>query len=217
MTLRSGLRGTESELLGMVRPRFERSMTASELFFEAEGPAIARCAAAMADRFFSGGRLLVFAGGGSAADAQHNAVEYVHPVIAGCRALPALSLGSDAGVILGALLGPDPVGVFARQVRVLGRAADIALAFDDAVPTEAIASGLRAAKEGGLLTVALLTGADALPGYADHEFSVATAEPGVAEEVHLATYHILWELVHVILNHRGIRSGDGGQEVSHGG
>lgn len=216
MTVQPHLQEGETDVLGLVRPRFERSMAASESFFSREAPAIVRCAAAMADRFFEGGRLLVFAGASSAADAQHNAVEYVHPVISGCRALPALSLGGDASVLTAALLGPEPEAVFARQIRVLGRRSDIALAFDQVAPTPAVSAGLQAATELGMLTVALLIGGDPRAGTADHQFAVDTAEPGVAEEVHLATYHILWELVHVLLNHRGIRLDDGSEGAAGG-
>ena len=60
--------------------------------FERYAHAIAACAAVMADRFFAGATLLVFGSGPHATDAQHNSVEFVHPVLPGCRALPALSL-----------------------------------------------------------------------------------------------------------------------------
>lgn len=195
----------ESDLLALVRPRVERSIAASEAFFAREGPTIARCAAAMAHRFVNGGRLLIFRGGHGAADPQHHAVEYVHPVTPACRALPAISLGTDVSTARTDHRGSEPASVFARNARLLGRSSDIALAFDEAVPTPAVEAGLLAASDLGMLTVALLAGGGARERIADFQFAVETADPGVAEEVHLATSHILRELVSMILKDRDSR------------
>ena len=59
----------------------------------------------MAERFFAGGTLFVFGSGPHATDAQHNSVEFVHPVLPGCRALPALSLTNDMATVTGMLQG----------------------------------------------------------------------------------------------------------------
>ncbi len=67
----------------------------------------------MAGRFTSGGRLLVFGNGSGATDAQHVAVEFVHPVIVGKRALPALSLVSDAATLMGVANRSGLDGVYA--------------------------------------------------------------------------------------------------------
>lgn len=181
-----------------ISSRLEHSTAATEGFFAREGPAIARCAAAMADRFARGGRLLIAADPQSAADAQHNAVEYIHPVIAGCRALPAISLvhALPPG-------GADNRGV-ARLIDVLGRSSDILLALGDASSASPVDEALRSGAALGLLTVALLRGATAEGCEADHRFCIDTDDVAIAEEVHLCAYHVLWELVHIVLNHRGI-------------
>jgi D-sedoheptulose 7-phosphate isomerase len=188
----------------LVRERFGHSMRASEAFFARHAPEVAGCASAMADRFFDGGTLLIFGSGLRATDAQHNSVEYVHPALPGCRALPALSLTTDAATVTGILLGGDRDSVFAHQLAVLGGAGDIALAFADLPASAAVSRGLEAAREKGMLTIALLDGPDDGSVVADHVFEVDEPHPLVAQELHLATYHILWELVHIILNHRGI-------------
>ncbi|HEX3605818.1 MAG TPA: SIS domain-containing protein [Candidatus Dormibacteraeota bacterium] len=188
----------------LVRERFGHRITASQRFFDQHAPEVSACASAMADRFFDGATLIIFGSGLRATDAQHNSVEYVHPALPGCRALPALSLTTDAATLTGILLGDDRDDVFAHQLRVLGGAGDIALAFAELPVSASVRRGMEAARERGMLTIALLDGPDDGSLVADHVFEVEEPDPLVAQELHLATYHILWELVHIVLNHRGI-------------
>lgn len=173
-------------------------------YFAAVARDLAECAASMADRFFAGATLLVFGSGPGATDAQHNSVEYVHPVLPGCRALPALSLTNDISTVTGILGGVDPLGVYAHQLSILGQPGDIALAFLTSPHDGASVRGLRTAREAGMLTVALSTGERASGAPAAYTFHVDSDDPLVAQELHLATYHMLWELTHIVLNHRGI-------------
>jgi D-sedoheptulose 7-phosphate isomerase len=184
--------------------RVAASNRAGETFFDRYAHAIAECSAAMADRFFAGATLLVFGSGPHATDAQHNSVEFVHPVLPGCRALPALSLTNDMATVTGVLQGDAAVDVYAHQLRVLGRSGDIALAFAHAPVHESITRGLNAGTTGGLLTIALTSGEGAGRERADFVFHADGADRDAAHELHLATYHMLWELVHIVLNHRGI-------------
>src|SRR5579863_2487111 len=108
-----------SELKALVAARFEQSMTTPETFFSAEADQIAQACWAMARRFHQGGRLLAFGNGALATDAQHVAVEFVHPVIVGKRALPALALTNDSATLSGLMAGSDGTMSFARQLRVL--------------------------------------------------------------------------------------------------
>jgi D-sedoheptulose 7-phosphate isomerase len=188
----------------LVRERFGHRIHASEVFFDRHAAGVSACASAMADRFFGGGTLIIFGSGLRATDAQHNSVEFVHPALPGCRALPALSLTNDAATVTGILLGDDRHAVFAHQLEVLGGAGDIALAFAETPVSESVRRGLEAARRKGMLGIALLDGPDPGGLAADHVFEVEEPDPLVAQELHLATYHILWELVHIVLNHRGI-------------
>ncbi len=81
----------------------------------------------MAVRFHMGGKLVVFGVGGSSTDAQHVAVEFVHPVIVGKRALPALWLTTDVATVTGVAAREGLAGIFAHQIRHLAGPADIAL------------------------------------------------------------------------------------------
>ena len=179
-------------------------MRAGDAFFASSAREIAECAAAMADRFFSGATLLVFGSGPHATDAQHNSVEYVHPVLPGCRALPALSLTNDVATVTGDLSGGDPDDVYERQLSLLGRGGDIALTLASLPLHPSALRGLAEARRRGMLTVALTTGPIGDGVAVDRHLHVEEADAAVAQELHLATYHMLWELVHIALNHRGI-------------
>ena len=200
------LAGSVDDDLAFVAARVGQRMRSSEAFFDANAERIAACAAAMADRFFSGATLFVFGSGAHATDAQHNSVEFVHPVLPGCRALPALSLSNDIATVTGILQGEARADVFAQQLRLLGRDGDIALAFAHAPLEEAITRGLRVAGQRGMLTVALSAGSGAEAGsLAQFDLHADDRDLLTAHELHLATYHMLWELAHIVLNHRGIR------------
>jgi D-sedoheptulose 7-phosphate isomerase len=157
----------------------------------------------MAGRFQAGGRLLVFGTGGCATDAEHIAVEFVHPVIVGKRALPALSLASDSATLTGIAAGHGLDRIFGHQVRTLGRPGDIALALSADGDSPAIQAGLAAARDAGMLTIALIGGEGgqiASGQLADHCFVIASDDAHVVKEAHVTTYHVLWELVHVFFD-----------------
>jgi D-sedoheptulose 7-phosphate isomerase len=166
---------------------------------------IATACHAMSERFHRGGRLFTFGNGGAATDAQHIAVEFVHPVIVGKRALPALSLTGDVATLtgIGATTGFDQV--FAHQLRHFAEPDDIALGISPDGRCADVLHGLRTANEMGLLTVALLGGDGGdIAGVAGHQVVVPSADPRVIKEVHVTTYHVLWELVHVFLEQPGV-------------
>ncbi len=190
------------DLQALVTARFERSCAIAEAFFVAETERVAEACWAMARRFHQGGRLLAFGNGASATDAQHVAVEFVHPVIVGKRALPALSLTNDSATL--SRLNNGGGGVpFADQLAVLARSEDIALGFSPDGRCSNVLEALREGRRRSLLTVALVggEGGEFVPGEFDFSFVVPTADPLVVQETHETLYHVLWELVHVFFDH----------------
>jgi D-sedoheptulose 7-phosphate isomerase len=179
--------------------------------------AVARTCHDMAERFARGGTLLAFGNGGPSTDAQHISVEFVHPVIVGKRALPALSLATDAATIMGVARRAGFDEVFAHQLAVLGQPDDIALGVSSDGHCPNVLRGLAAAHDRGLLTVALLGGdggAIAASSAVDHALVVASDDPHVVKELHVTAYHVLWELVHVFLERpAGERSPSEGVEA----
>jgi D-sedoheptulose 7-phosphate isomerase len=157
-------------------------------FLDAEQERIARSCHDMARAFSRGGTLIAFGTGPAATDAAHIAVEFMHPVIVGKRALPALAPSND----------PTGAATLAR----LARPDDIALALVHDAGDESTWRFLAHARQRGLLTIAMGGAGSSAP--ADHAFVVPSADPLVVQEVQETTYHILWELVHVFFEHPGL-------------
>ena len=169
--------------------------------------AIAAACHAMAVRFHRGGKLIVFGTGGSSTDAQHVAVEFVHPVIVGKRALPAISLTADVATITGVAVRDGLEAIFAHQIRYLAVPEDIALGLSADGNCASVRAGLVAARDRGLLTIALAgAGGGALAGSqaVDHLLAVASDDPCAVKELQVTTYHVLWELVHVFFEQPGV-------------
>jgi len=156
--------------------------------YEREAARIAELCHAVAERCARGGRLLACAcSPAGASDARHVAVEFVHPVIVGKRALPAIALVGDARGL-------------PRDVALLARPDDVVLAFGDAQDAPALIAALAAARAGGSLTVAFA------PLGADWEIE-PSGDPYVRQELVETVYHIVWELSHVFFEHRGLLQG----------
>jgi D-sedoheptulose 7-phosphate isomerase len=197
---------SDRELLALVTARFEQSMTIPEVFFTAEAGRIAEACLAMARRFHQGGRLLAFGNGAWATDAQHVAVEFVHPVIVGKRALPALALTNDSATLSGLMSGARADMPFVRQISVLARPQDIALGFSPDGNCANVEAALALARGMGLLTLGLAGGNGGLLRQTEVDFCfvVPSADPLVIQETHETLYHVLWELVHIYFEHEGL-------------
>ena len=198
----------QAQLTELVKARFEQSMSVPEVFFNAEATRIAEACWAMARRFHRGGRLLAFGNGAWATDAQHVAVEFVHPVIVGKRALPALALTNDSATISGLMSGTDSDHAFARQLHVLARPQDIAMGFSADGHDANIAVALTAARKMGLLTLGLVGSDGGLMQQLelDYCFVIPSRDPFAIQETHETLYHVLWELVHIYFEHEGLLS-----------
>lgn len=193
----------EQQLEGLVRDRFASSIDGVRSYFAKHARTIAECAVAMADHFWDGGKLLVVGEGAAVSDAQHTAVEFVHPVLPGCRALPSLALPNDIAVTSAYLETEHQDQRYAFPLRLLAAPNDIVIAFSATILSRAAKAALEEARRLQLMTIAVSgpNGADAL---ADFNFPSTTDDPFVVQELHIATYHVLWELIHIALNHRGI-------------
>jgi D-sedoheptulose 7-phosphate isomerase len=151
-----------------------------EAFFKAEAPRLAEACHEMSRRFLAGGRLLAFGNGSAATDAQHVSVEFVHPVIVGKRALPALDLGPE----------------FETRLPIILRPEDMVMGFSFPAGDAAVERALSAAKEREALTFALAG------EVGDYCFELPDEDPFVSQEVFEVLYHMLWETVHVYFEHR---------------
>ena len=172
--------------------RVAATNAAAERFFGGNADGIARACQAMADRFQRGGRLFVCGDGGQRSDVAHVVVEFVHPVVVGKRALPALPLPDMAG------------GAASRALATLGRSDDLLLVLSATALDDPARALLDAGRANGLLTIALTGGAAGAGAHADHVFMVPSTDPCIVQETHEMLYHVLWELVHVFFEHRAV-------------
>jgi D-sedoheptulose 7-phosphate isomerase len=167
----------------------ERNQVCEE-FFAREADRLASACREMSERFLRGGRLLAFGSGPYATDAQHVSVEFVHPVIVGKRALPALDLSLLFRPWLEALLTTD----------------DMVMGFGPPDGDPEVWSALDLSRTRGAM-------AFALPGFeGDYAVAACTQHPFLHQEVIEMLYHTLWETVHVFFEHRelGFDTGDAG-------
>jgi D-sedoheptulose 7-phosphate isomerase len=177
-----GMDALTERLAAALAERSERNAA----FFDAEAERLAALCHRMAERFARGGRLVAFGSTPPArSDVRHIAVEFVHPVIVGKRALPAIGLASEGGSLW-------------RQANLLVQPDDIAIGFG--LPSE-LEAATGVARERGCLTVAFCEVG------AEWEFLPPASDPFIRQELVETLYHVLWELVHVFFEHRGLLEG----------
>lgn len=163
-----------------VKERLYARNEASRRFFPQESERLARACQEMAVRFLHGGRLLAFGRGAYATDAQHVSVEFVHPVIVGKRALPALDLSM----------------AFPERVKTIVRPEDIVMGFSPPEGDVEVEEALSFARSMGAQTFAL-------PGRTgDYAVALQDEDPFIQQELIEILYHTLWETVHVFFEHR---------------
>ena len=140
----------------------------------------------------NGGKLMFCGNGGSAADAQHMATEYVVRFQRNRRPVAAIALTTDTSLLTAAANDFGFDHVFERQVRALGRAGDILFLHSTSGESGNLLHAAAAAREIGVTTVALLArGGGRLKGAVDHAIVVPTDNGAHAQELHLAISHAL--------------------------
>jgi D-sedoheptulose 7-phosphate isomerase len=151
-----------------------------EEFFSRESLRLAEACREMSERFLRGGRLLAFGRGPYSTDAQHVSVEFVHPVIVGKRALPALDLSV----------------LFRPWVQTILKPEDIVMGFGPPEGDPMVRATLQEARARGAMTFAL-PGTDG-----SYALEPVTEDPFIHQEMIEILYHTLWETVHVFFEHR---------------
>lgn len=179
-------------------------------FFEENADRILAVSLSMAKAFHRGGKLLVCGNGGSATDAQHIAVEYMHPVIVGRRALPAVCLTNDMAMVTAVANDVGFADVFSRQVIALGREGDILLGLSTSGNSENLVRAFETARRLKLTTIGYAGGTGGkmaemhADGQLDFYLAVPTSSIHRIQEAHVALYHIQWDMVHGFLQHKSL-------------
>jgi len=173
----------------------ELAETASRSARELSGR-IAEVAEMVIRTFDAGGKLFFCGNGGSAADAQHLATEYVVRFRRDRRALPAIALTTDTSLLTAASNDLGFEHVFARQIRALARAGDIVFLHSTSGRSPNLLEAARAARDVDARTVALLAGdGGPLRDMVDVAIVVPTANGAHAQELHLAIGHAVCDIV----------------------
>ncbi|HYZ89033.1 MAG TPA: SIS domain-containing protein, partial [Myxococcales bacterium] len=169
-------------------------------FIEENAAQLEQCARAMAKRFEAGGRLFVMGNGGSACDAEHVAVEFVHPIVEKRKALPALSLAAAVAPMTAIGNDSDFSRVFADQLDLLAKPQDMVLGISTSGASANVLRALRLARQKSLLTLGF-AGRDGgqMPDLCDHVFVVKSWSIHRIQETHTLLLHLLWDHVHVAL------------------
>jgi D-sedoheptulose 7-phosphate isomerase len=175
------IRPTAADLAAWLRERVDERNRAADAFFQREARPLAEASRKLAERFDRGGRLLAFGRGAYSTDAQHISVEFVHPVIVGKRALPAMDLSFAFERWVDAVLSPE----------------DAVIGFGPPHGDPLVAEVLHRAKARGALTFAF-------PGHGEDDYSVRAPsdDPHVHQELFELLGHTLYESVHVFFERR---------------
>src|SRR5262245_36073749 len=176
---------------------FADSIKVKQVFLAENASLLERAIDLVADALTAGRKLLLFGNGGSAADAQHIAAEFVGRFQRERRALPAIALTTDTSALTAIANDYGYEEVFARQVRALGVASDVAIAISTSGRSPSVLRAVEAARAAGLHIIGL-TGGDGgqLATLVDVSLRVsASTHSARIQETHILVGHVICELV----------------------
>lgn len=183
-------------MIERIRQIAQESIAVNKAFFDSHAENVVRAAELIVSSIKSGGKLLIFGNGGSAADAQHIAAELVNRLNYDRPPIAAIALTTDTSILTSVANDSSFEDLFARQVRALGRAGDVALAISTSGNSPNVLRAVDAARELGIKTIAL-AGRDGgkLATTTDLALVVESLATQRIQETHITIAHILCELV----------------------
>jgi D-sedoheptulose 7-phosphate isomerase len=186
-----------SDAASAIRELFRESARARDAFLADQIAPLERAIELVAAALVDGRKVLLFGNGGSAADAQHLAAEMVGRFLGERRPLPAIALTTDTSALTAIANDYGYDQVFARQVRALGAAGDVAIALSTSGRSPSVLRAVEAARAIGMKTVALTGGnGGQLAPLADVTLCVSASTVSARiQETHILIGHVLCELV----------------------
>ncbi len=180
---------------------FANSIAAKQRFLDEYSEALESVIAEVVRTFQAGGKLLLFGNGGSAADAQHIAAEFVNRYLIERRPLPAIALTTDTSALTSIINDYGVEDLFAKQVRALGRKRDAAIAISTSGNSANVLRALEVCRELGIRTIGLTGGSGGkMVNMVDHLLCVsATAVTPRIQETHILIGHVICEMVDEVL------------------
>jgi D-sedoheptulose 7-phosphate isomerase len=189
-------------LLDSVQQKAGHSIDVKRSFFEDNAQAVVDAAQAIAGVYRRNARMFAMGTGGSSCDAAHFAVEFLHPITAGRPALAAINLTTDVAMMTAVGNDVSFEHIFVRQVIAHARKGDGLIGFSTSGNSANLLAAYARAKAMGLTTIGLAGGDGgkmAASPDLDHCLVVPTGSIHRVQEVHVAIYHIIWDLVHTLL------------------
>jgi D-sedoheptulose 7-phosphate isomerase len=172
------------------------SARVQERFFAEEAGLVLAVGRVLVDALRAGRKVLVFGNGGSAADAQHLAAELVGRYLYDRPGLPAIALTTDPSIMTAVANDMGYDAVFRRQVEAHGQPGDVAIGISTSGRSRSVVDALRAARERGLVTVALTgNGGGHLTGAVDHLIDAPSPDTPRIQELHGLVIHLLCQIV----------------------
>lgn len=201
---RSGQIRAESFSASIIRKAQESANTTIE-FFENYHEKLDKIGKAMAASFKAGGCLFVMGNGGSSCDAEHTAVEFMHPILEKRKSLPALSLASSPAMISAISNDFDFSRVYSAQLKKLASDKDMALFISTSGESANLVHAAKEARSKGMLTVAF-SGKDGgrIEDTVDWNLIVPSYSIHRIQETHTVILHILWDLIHLHMGEEDI-------------
>jgi len=204
------------ELRFSLLEKARESVEVKTKFFEDNKDTILAASLQTAKAFYRGRKLLVCGNGGSATDAQHVAVEFMHPIIVGRKALPAICLTNDMAMVTAIANDVGFDDVFTRQIIALGQEGDVVLGISTSGNSENLLHAFQTARRMKLTTIGF-TGNDGgkmaamcAGGLLDFCLNVPTSSIHRIQETHVTLYHIMWDMVHTFLQHPSLMEDSSG-------
>ena len=175
---------------------FRKSAEIELRFAEDNAAKIEQVVDVIVKTFEEGGKLLIFGNGGSAADAQHIAAEFVNRYMLDRNPLPAIALTTDTSILTSVSNDSSFNEIFAKQITALGKKGDIAWGITTSGKSRNIVRAFETARELGLITLGI-TGQDggAVATMVDHNLNIATDLTPRIQETQLTLAHVICELV----------------------
>lgn len=184
----------------IIEQAFAESTRVKQAFLRDNLESLMNAIEAIVAAFRRGNKLLLFGNGGSAADAQHIAAEFVNRFEIERPPLPAVALTTDTSVLTSVGNDYSYDQVFEKQVRALGRRGDVAVALSTSGNSRNVLRGLEAARERGLVTIGFTgQGGGKMAGLCDHLFRVPSTVTARIQETHITLGHALCALVDDLL------------------
>lgn len=182
---------------------FRESAQLKEAFVNENLLRMVRVVEAVTAALKAGNKLLLFGNGGSAADAQHLAAEFVNRFLIERPPLPAIALTTDSSVLTSIGNDYDFSEIFSKQIRALGQPGDVAWGISTSGTSKNVIKGLEQARKMGLVTIGL-TGRDGgdVARMVDFALNVDSTVTPRIQEVHMTVGHVICQMVDMRLFQR---------------